>query len=101
MRKTLRAASGDTITVEFTETFVRPKTGEPMQGFGGEFWTMDGDRLAEWHLYWRGCPRNDAPPPETGPTERHPRQVDGDVSTNQHLGSAGANTTCEGPRRRP
>ena len=62
LRKTLRAASGDTITVEFTETFVRPKTGEPMQGFGGEFWTMDGDRLAEWHLYWRGCPRNDASP---------------------------------------
>jgi hypothetical protein len=29
-----------------------------MQGFGGEFWTMDGDRLAEWHLYWRSYPRN-------------------------------------------
>jgi hypothetical protein len=27
-----------------------------MQGFGGEFWTMDGDRLAEWHLYWRSHP---------------------------------------------
>ena len=59
LTKTLRAASGDTITVEFTETFVRPKTGEAMQGFGGEFWTMEGDRLAEWHLYWRGYPRTD------------------------------------------
>jgi len=58
LSKTLRAASGDTITVEFTETFLRPKTGELMQGFGGEFWTMDGDRLAEWHLYWRSYPRN-------------------------------------------
>jgi uncharacterized protein (TIGR02246 family) len=60
LTKTLRAASGDTITVEFTETFVRPKTGEPMQGFGGEFWTMDGDRLAEWHLYWRGYTMEDS-----------------------------------------
>jgi uncharacterized protein (TIGR02246 family) len=57
LTKTLRAASGDTITVEFTETFVRPKTDEPMQGFGGEFWTMRDGRLAEWHLYWRGYPR--------------------------------------------
>lgn len=56
LTKTLRAASGDVITVEFRETFVRAKTGEPMQGFGGEFWTMEGDRLAEWHLYWRSYP---------------------------------------------
>jgi uncharacterized protein (TIGR02246 family) len=59
LTKTLRAASGDVITVEFTETFVRSKTGEPMQGFGGEFWTMQGDRLAEWHLYWRSYPRTE------------------------------------------
>ena len=60
LTKTLRAASDNIITVEFTETFVRPKTGEAMQGFGGEFWTMDGDRLAEWHLYWRAYPRTES-----------------------------------------
>jgi uncharacterized protein (TIGR02246 family) len=32
LTKALRAASGDVITVEFSETFVRSKTGEPMQG---------------------------------------------------------------------
>ncbi|HEV3364287.1 MAG TPA: nuclear transport factor 2 family protein [Acidimicrobiia bacterium] len=56
LTKTLRAASGDVITVEFTETYRSAKDGTPMQGFGGEFWTMEGDRLAEWHLYWRGYP---------------------------------------------
>jgi uncharacterized protein (TIGR02246 family) len=61
LTKTLRAAGGDVITVEFTETWVRATTGEPMEGFGGEFWTMDGDRLSEWHLYWRGYPRTGAP----------------------------------------
>jgi nuclear transport factor 2 (NTF2) superfamily protein len=59
LTKTLRAASGDVITVEFADTWVNPKNDEPMQGFGGEFWTMDGDRLAEWHLYWRGYPRTE------------------------------------------
>ncbi|MGH8990373.1 MAG: nuclear transport factor 2 family protein [Acidimicrobiia bacterium] len=57
LTKTLRAASGDTITVEFADTWVNSQTREPRQGFGGEFWTMEGDRLAEWHLYWRGFPR--------------------------------------------
>ena len=57
LTKSLRAASGNIITVEFADTWVKPRTGEPMEGFGGEFWTMEGDRLAEWHLYWRGFPR--------------------------------------------
>lgn len=57
LHKDLRAASGDMITVEFMETWVNPKNDEPMQGFGAEFWTMEGDRLAEWHLYWRGYPQ--------------------------------------------
>ena len=51
--KTLRVASGNVIGVEYATTFVSPRTGEPMESFGGEFWTMEGDRLAEWHLYWR------------------------------------------------
>jgi len=56
LTKTLRAASGNVVTVEFTETFRRVKDDTSMQGFGGEFWAMDGDRLAEWHLYWRSYP---------------------------------------------
>lgn len=31
-------------------------TKTPMQGFGGEFWTMPGDRLADWPLKWRSYP---------------------------------------------
>jgi uncharacterized protein (TIGR02246 family) len=57
LSKTLRAAAGDIVTVEFVETWVSTKDDTPMQGFGGEFWTIDGGRLAEWHLYWRGYPR--------------------------------------------
>src|SRR5581483_9467695 len=28
------------------------------EGFCGEFWTIEEDRLAEWHLYWRSYPRS-------------------------------------------
>ena len=58
IEKTLRAADGDTIAVEFVETWIDAQSGQAMQGFGGEFWTMDGDRLAEWHLYVQGSPRS-------------------------------------------
>jgi len=58
LRKTLRAAAGDTVTVEFEETWVATTDGTPMEGFGGEFWTIEEDRLAEWHLYWRSYPRS-------------------------------------------
>jgi nuclear transport factor 2 (NTF2) superfamily protein len=54
--KTLRVASGNLLGVEYGTTFTNPRTGQQMQSFGGEFWTMDGDRLAEWHLYWRAYP---------------------------------------------
>ena len=50
IRKTLRAASGDTITVEWTTTWI-DEDGIRNGGFGGEFWTMRGDRLREWHAY--------------------------------------------------
>lgn len=59
LRKTLRAASGDVVAVEFEETWFSASDGIPMEAFGGEFWTIDGDRLAEWHLYWRSYPRSD------------------------------------------
>ena len=60
LRKTLRAAAGDVVTVEFVETWVGTD-GTPMEGFGGEFWTIDGDRLAEWHLYWRSYAKSEGP----------------------------------------
>jgi len=53
LTKTLRAAAGDVITVEFAERWVSTRDGQPRQGFGGEFWTIEGDRLAQWHLYYR------------------------------------------------
>jgi uncharacterized protein (TIGR02246 family) len=56
LRKTLRAATAAVITVEFTERWVSTRDGQPREGFGGEFWTMQGDRLAEWHLYYRSWP---------------------------------------------
>lgn len=59
LHKTLRAASGDTITLEFVETWTNVNDGQSMESFGGEFWTMEGDRLADWHLYWRGYPRTE------------------------------------------
>jgi uncharacterized protein (TIGR02246 family) len=60
LHKMLRAASGDIVTVEFADTWVNPKNNEPMEGFGAEVWTIEGDRLAQWHLYWRGYPRTES-----------------------------------------
>lgn len=51
VKKSLRAASGDTITVEFTVEGIDPD-GSPMEGYGGEFWTMRDGLLREWHLYY-------------------------------------------------
>lgn len=50
IQKTLRAASGDTICVEWTTTWI-DENGNHKGGFGGEFWTMRDDRLREWHAY--------------------------------------------------
>jgi nuclear transport factor 2 (NTF2) superfamily protein len=51
--KTLRVAAGNLIGVEYSSSFRHPRTGARMESFGGEFWTMRGDQLAEWHLHWR------------------------------------------------
>jgi nuclear transport factor 2 (NTF2) superfamily protein len=56
LSKTLRAASGNVITVEFAERWVSTRDGQGKEGFGGEFWTINGDRLAKWHLYYRSWP---------------------------------------------
>lgn len=50
IEKTLRAASGDTIAVEWETTWTYAD-GSQKEGHGGEFWTMRDDRLLEWHAY--------------------------------------------------
>ena len=50
--KTLRVADGAVIGVEYATSFTSARTGRAMESFGGEFWTMDADRLAEWRLHW-------------------------------------------------
>jgi len=58
IQKSLRAASGDTITVEWTDQWVDPD-GTRGEGFGSEFWTMRDDRLREWHVYYETYERDD------------------------------------------
>jgi nuclear transport factor 2 (NTF2) superfamily protein len=50
IRKTLRAASGDTIAVEWHSTFINDD-GTPGESHGGEFWKMRNGRLIEWRAY--------------------------------------------------
>jgi nuclear transport factor 2 (NTF2) superfamily protein len=54
IRKTLRAASGDTIAVEWADSWVDAATDARREGHGAEFWIMKGNRLREWRAYWRG-----------------------------------------------
>lgn len=51
VRKSLRAASGDTIAVEWTVDWI-DDDGSTVEGYGGEFWTMRDGRLREWHAYY-------------------------------------------------
>jgi putative hydrolase of the HAD superfamily len=52
LSKTLRAAQGDTICVEWESSYTTAD-GDHVRGSAGEFWTMQGDRLIEWHAYYR------------------------------------------------
>ncbi len=54
IKKTLRAASGDTIAVEWESSFLDKKSGKLMTNRGGEFWKMRNDRLVEWRAYSTG-----------------------------------------------
>jgi ketosteroid isomerase-like protein len=49
--KTLRAASDDTIAVEFETTWTYAD-GPRHEGHGSEFWMMRDDRLREWRAYY-------------------------------------------------
>lgn len=51
LRKTLRAAQGDTIAVEWTSSYRTPD-GEPREGRAAELWTLRGDLVIEWHAYY-------------------------------------------------
>ena len=51
IKKKLRAASGDTIAVEFEISYVDKKSGEPVELFAGEFWRIRDGRLFEWRAY--------------------------------------------------
>lgn len=68
--KTLRAASGDTIAVEwkFSRTF---SDGSQWEGHGGEFWKMRDERLLEWNAYYREHDEDGEPVPHfwDGPQE--------------------------------
>jgi FMN phosphatase YigB (HAD superfamily) len=50
LTKTLRAAEGDTICVEWVSSH-RRTDGSTAVGRAGEFWTMRGDLVIEWHAY--------------------------------------------------
>lgn len=50
LRKTLRAADGDTICVEWESSY-RTEDGQLVRGRAGEFWTMRYGLLIEWRAY--------------------------------------------------
>ena len=51
LHKTLRAAEGDTICVEWESSY-RDDAGELVRGRAGEFWTMRYGLLIEWRAYY-------------------------------------------------
>jgi phosphoglycolate phosphatase-like HAD superfamily hydrolase len=53
LRKTLRAADGDTIAVEWESSY-RADDDSPVRGRGAEFWTMRYGLLIEWRAYHSG-----------------------------------------------
>jgi nuclear transport factor 2 (NTF2) superfamily protein len=54
IRKTLRAASGDTIAVEWADSWIDRGSGTRRRGCGAEFWTMKDAKVLRWDAYWRG-----------------------------------------------
>lgn len=51
IKKTLRAASGDWIAVEWEGSFVDKKSGITRAMYGGEFWKIRNGCLVEWIAY--------------------------------------------------
>ncbi len=52
LHKTLRAADGDTICVEWQSSY-RTDDSRLVRGAAGEFWTMRYGLLIEWHAYYQ------------------------------------------------
>lgn len=48
LTKRLRALDGDVIGNAWDGTWTDAQTGRKMRGFGTEFWTMRGDKIAVW-----------------------------------------------------
>jgi nuclear transport factor 2 (NTF2) superfamily protein len=51
LKKTMRAASGDTIAVEWTGNFIDKESGKKFEMFGAEFWKLRDGLLFEWRAY--------------------------------------------------
>jgi putative hydrolase of the HAD superfamily len=60
LRKTLRAADGDTICVEWESSY-RTDDGQLVRGRAGEFWTMRYGLLIEWRAYYHRLPDEEVP----------------------------------------
>jgi putative hydrolase of the HAD superfamily len=60
LRKTLRAAEGDTISVEWESSY-RSEDGHLVRGRAGEFWTMRYGLLIEWRAYYHQLPDEEVP----------------------------------------
>ena len=58
--KTLRAAEGDTICVEWESSY-RDGDGKLVRGRAGEFWTMRYGLLIEWRAYYNRLPDEEGP----------------------------------------
>ena len=58
VRKAFRAASGDTIAVEW-EDYALGDDGKYNLGYGGEFWKMRDGRLLEWRAYFQDYPADE------------------------------------------
>lgn len=52
LRKSLSAASGDTIANEWVGGFGIPQTGAPLRALGAERWTFGDDGLVCEHIMW-------------------------------------------------
>jgi nuclear transport factor 2 (NTF2) superfamily protein len=59
LHKTLRAAEGDTICVEWESSY-RNDAGQLVRGRAGEFWTMRYGLLIEWRAYYHRLTEADA-----------------------------------------
>ena len=59
LTKTLRAAHGDTIAVEWQSRY-RTADGSLRAARAAEVWTLRGDQLVEWHAYYHRVERPDA-----------------------------------------